>query len=143
MQACCIQPEIETALQEVARGRGEKKEKKKERHVNHSAKQRKSVYGGWEREIKTTDRPPAKRHKTLRHNAEADAAATKGTEQNIRESLPYISSSILKYSWLFSVSQTLVGFFQPGYRFLLHSGSGHHPSTSDMQFCLIPPPAKL
>lgn len=115
MQVCRIQPEIEMALQEVARGRGGIK--KKECHVSHSAKQRKSVYGGWEREIKTTDRPPAKRHKTLRHNAEADAAPTKGAEQNIRESLLYISSSILKYLWLFSVSQTLVGFFQSGYRF--------------------------
>lgn len=81
MQVCRIQPEIETALQEVARGR-EREKKKKECHVSHSAKQRKrSVYGGWEREIKTTDRPPAKRHKTLRHHAEADAAATKGAEQ--------------------------------------------------------------
>lgn len=85
--------------------------------MSHSAKQRKSVYGGWEREIKTTDCPPAKTHKTLRHNAEADVAATKGAEQNIRESLIYISSSILQYLRLFSLSQTFVEFFQPDFRF--------------------------
>lgn len=67
MQVRRIQPEIETALKEVARGR-------KGCHVTFSQVEKKALsddggwlrglYGGWECEIKATDRPPAKGHKT-------------------------------------------------------------------------------
>lgn len=102
MQVCRIQPEIETALREVARG------KKKNFQVSHSGKQRKSIYGGWECEIKDNRSSSRKETQNAANNAEAAATMAQSATS---ESMLDISSSILKYLWLFSLSQTFVESF--------------------------------
>lgn len=81
------------------------------------------------------------RKKTLLHYSKADVAAIKGAERATSESLLYISSSILKHLWRFSLSQTFVESFKPGWG-LLHSGSGDivliNPTSSQTVTDIIP-----